>query len=291
MNTTISITSNKLSFCLQIKTLQALSECFDQHIGIPFFVIGATSRDFLSILFDSPKPLRATRDLDICLAVPDWDRFDMVSKIMQSHGFRKDPNVKQRFYYDTGDFAEYEIDVVPFGGVSPDEEHIYWPPDMDPMMTVRGFDAVLKQCISVEMVDLDFSFKIPTAGGLFLLKFDAWLDRHTKTDKDAEDMRYLMASYFLPNCTDLKYAGVYELEGEFSDIRAGAYMLAVDICQLVDKKHLEFYHATIREEIAKSEDSDLLRMTMSRQDDTISAFNEIKSAWAAMAEVIEENLK
>ena len=178
--TPLEITSKQFSQDLLAEVLQALTRCFE-GMDQSFFVVGATSRDLLAIMFDLSGSQRATRGLDICIAIPTWERFDEISEELQRNGFSKDNHAKQRFHYTTRLKIDYEVDVVPFGGISPDEAHIYWPPDMDPMMTVRGFDA--------------------------------WIDRHDSTDKDALDMMYLMEHYFLPNSTDVKYASVYDLDG------------------------------------------------------------------------------
>lgn len=64
------------------------------------------------------------------------------------------------------------------------------------MMSVRGFASVLKDCVDV-VVDGSFSFKIPSAPAFFVLKFDAWLDRHNLNDKDAQDMSFILSNYYL----------------------------------------------------------------------------------------------
>ena len=53
--------------------------------------------------------------------------FFLISETLQSKGFRKDSVMKQRFYFQNADSAEYEIDIVPFGGVAKDDQNIYWP--------------------------------------------------------------------------------------------------------------------------------------------------------------------
>ena len=263
--------------------LQAMARCFDERVHQPFIVIGATARDIISIIFKSDRPMRRTRDLDISVAVADWKSFNHIAQSLQECGFRKDDTIKQRFYYPIAGL-EYEVDVIPFGGVSPDEKHIYWPPDMDPMMTIRGFNAVLSHCIEIAVPDAGYSFQIPTAAGLFLLKLDAWVDRHYKTDKDAQDMRYLMDSYYLPQCTEPKYEAVFDVP-EFTVLKAGAYMLAIDICELLTEENLRFYYELVRDEVQKAEASQLLQMTM-RSDD----YTDVEQAWGQMRDVLQMKL-
>lgn len=263
--------------------LQAMARCFSERVHQPFFVIGATARDMISLIFRSDRPMRRTSDLDISVAVADWKSFEHISQSLQEYGFRKDATIKQRFYYSL-DELEYEVDVVPFGGVSPDEKHIYWPPDMDPMMTIRGFSVVLSHCVEIVVPDAGYSFRIPTAAGLFLLKLDAWIDRHNKTDKDAQDMRYLMDSCYLPQCTDPKYEAVFDIP-DFTVLKAGAYMLAMDMCELLTKDDLRFYYDLMCEEVQKAEASSLLQMTMRCGD-----YTEVKQAWTLMRDVLQKHL-
>lgn len=263
--------------------LQTMARCFSERLHQPFFVIGATARDIISIIFKSDQSMRRTSDLDISVAVADWESFDFIAQGMQECGFRKDATIKQRFYYPLNGL-EYEVDVVPFGGVSPDEKHIYWPPDMDPMMTVRGFSAVLSHCIEIVVPDAGYSFQIPTAAGLFLLKLDAWIDRHNKTDKDAQDMRYLMDSYYLPQCTEPKYEAVFDIPN-FTVLKAGAYMLAMDMCELLAEENLRFYHDLMYSEVQNAEASPLLQMTMQRDD-----YTAVRDAWAKMCDVLQTKL-
>ncbi len=62
----------------------------------------------------------------------------MLHSALQARGFRKDPNIKQRFYYTGCKEAEYEVDVVPFGGVEKPDENIYWPPEESPRMSMES---------------------------------------------------------------------------------------------------------------------------------------------------------
>lgn len=71
----------------------------------------------------------------------------------------------QRFYY-----GDYELDIVPYGIVAKDDDCIYWPPEEVIAMSVKGFDEILKDAITVS-VDDEFDIKIASLHGLFLLKY------------------------------------------------------------------------------------------------------------------------
>jgi predicted nucleotidyltransferase len=144
------------------------------------------------------------------LQFPDWKKFEEISKTLQAAGLKKSEHQHQRFY-----MGNYELDVVPYGGVSKDDDNIYWPPEKDVAMSVKGFDEVLQEAITVS-IDGEFDIKVAPLHALFLLKLNAWFDRHQQTDKDAEDMGFILANYFDANVerkfASEKYNEVYELE-------------------------------------------------------------------------------
>lgn len=85
-----------------------------------FFVIGATARDIVIQEILNTSSRRKTRDLDLAIAVPNWQEFDKIKKNLIVDGFEKDKDKQQRFYY-----GDYEIDIVPYGYVAKDDDNIY----------------------------------------------------------------------------------------------------------------------------------------------------------------------
>ena len=96
----------------------------------------------------------------------------------------------QRFYD-----GAYELDIVPYGAIAKDDGCVYWPPEEDIAMSVRGFTEVLRGAITVR-IDDEFDIKIASLHGLFVLKFNAWIDRNIQTNKDAVDMAFIVEHYF-----------------------------------------------------------------------------------------------
>lgn len=163
----LNISSEKIGNPLLVELLKKLTGCFGS-IGQTFFVIGATARDIILQQLASTSSSRKTRDLDVAIAIPDWRAFDRITKILVAEGFNKDTHKHQRFYYD-----DYELDVVPYGVVAKEDDYIYWPPEEVIAMSVKGFDEVLSDAITVH-IDDDFELKIASLHGLFLLKFNVW---------------------------------------------------------------------------------------------------------------------
>ncbi len=188
----LTISSEKTRNPLLVELLRKLTDSFNK-MDREFYVIGATARDIIMQQPLNTESKRRTRDLDIAIAIPDWDTFEQVKQNLIADGFEKSRDMQQRFYY-----GEYELDIVPYGVVAKEDDNIYWPPEEIVAMSVKGFDEVLSEAITVS-IDDEFEIKIASLHGLFLLKFNAWLDRNVKTSKDAEDMSFILSNYFMAN--------------------------------------------------------------------------------------------
>ena len=88
------------------------------------------------------RSVRHTQDLDIAIAIADWQKFEEISNgIAQMDGFEKSLSQKQRFYYK----KVYEIDIIPFGEVAKEDKCIYWPLEEEN----RLIEHLMKQNIAV----------------------------------------------------------------------------------------------------------------------------------------------
>ena len=85
----LTISSKNFSDPLLKPLLEKLMEFFNS-ISTKFFVIGATARD---IILDAhgEKKGRATRDLDIAIAITDWSKYEEIEK-----GLRGSPKILNR---------------------------------------------------------------------------------------------------------------------------------------------------------------------------------------------------
>lgn len=180
-----------------------------------------------------------------------WDKYNEVCSALIEDGFEKATHQAQRFY-----FGDYEVDIVPYGAVAKADDNIYWPPEETIAMSVKGFDEVLKEAITV-CVNNEFEIRIASLHGLFLLKLNAWLDRNIGTNKDAEDMWYIVDNYYFANEGRGVHPEVYELDG-FDLTVGGAYWMAHDIANLLSKEQIAYYADVLRNEIEREEDSRLV---------------------------------
>lgn len=225
---TYNISSDQLQHPLLKPILSALSVYFTEK-EIQFYVIGATARDILMQLHKE-KSGRATQDLDIAIAVADWDRYEEVEKgILEIKDFTKDKKQQQRFLYQ----GVFPLDIVPFGDVMQQDDKIFWPPDEQIAMSVLGFNEVAMATQQIK-VDADFSIEIASLVGIFLLKLVAWSERNIEGNKDADDMAFILNNYLLINQDRVieKHDDLYD-DDEFDTLTAGARLLGRDLAELL----------------------------------------------------------
>lgn len=249
----LNISSEKIDNPLLIDLLRQLNRSFSK-IDSDFFVIGATARDIIVNGLAYTAVRRKTKDLDIAIAVTGWDKYNEICRILVADGFEKSTYQAQRFY-----FCDYEVDLVPYGSLAKDDDNIYWPPDETIAMSVKGFDEVLSNAVTVS-IDNEFEIKIASLHGLFLLKLNAWLDSKRVilgTNKDAEDMWCIIENYYFANEGRGIHLEVYELD-EFDITVGGAYWMAHDIADLLSKKQIAYYANVIHQELDQAEDSRLI---------------------------------
>ncbi len=246
----LNISSEKIDNPLLIELLRQLNQTFSR-IGSDFFVIGATARDIILRVLVNTSARRKTKDLDIAIAVAGWDRYNEICQALIADGLEKSIHQAQRFY-----FGDYEVDIVPYGAVAKTDDNIYWPPEETIAMSVKGFDEVLSEAITVS-IDKEFEIKIASLHGLFLLKLNAWLDRNIGTNKDAEDMWYIVDNYYFANEERGIHPEVYELDG-FDLTVGGAYWMAHDIADLLSNEQIAYYADVLNNEIELAEDSRLV---------------------------------
>ena len=274
----LTISSEKIGNPLLVELLRKLTDSFNK-MDRGFYVIGATARDIIIRQLLDTESKRRTRDLDIAIAIPDWNTFEQVKQNLIADGFEKSMDMQQRFYY-----GEYELDIVPYGVVAKEDGNIYWPPEEEIAMSVRGFDEVLSEAITVG-IDGDFKVKIASLHGLFLLKFNAWLDRNAKTSKDAEDMSFIFSNYFLANLERGIHQEVYDWES-FDDYVVGGYWLAYDIVALLNKEQLCYYKEIIEGELAKEEESRLLNQMIENSHGL--KYETVRDTWRVVVGVFQK---
>lgn len=243
-----------------LDTLIALKSTLN-NLGLDLYIVGAGARDISMKTLKTPPPMRGTTDIDIAIALDNWDMFDAVSQSLQANHFKKDLHQKQKFFY-KGPLGnnDYEVDIVPFGKLA-DNEVIGWPPEGNPEMSVRCFTDVMSVAETIKVDDL-VTFYIAPLSGQFLIKLDTWIDRHAETNKDAYDMFYLADNFYLTNITD-KFPPPQEVidsdDPNFDMFLAGMQWIAAELREILTDEHRMYYADYIHEELKLGDKSELLR--------------------------------
>lgn len=223
-----SISSKKFNHPLLKPILQELTDYFKAS-GISFFVIGATARDIIMELHDESSG-RLTHDLDIAITINDWEQYKTVEEsITQLPNFTKDPKQKQRFQY----LDKFDLDIVPFGNIMKEDDKIFWPPDEEFAISVLGFPAVNEAALKVS-IDEDIVIQIASLAGIGLLKIVAWRDRNNKTNKDADDIAFILQNYLEIHLDEAieHYDAIYT--EDHTIVKGGATLLGIHINQLLN---------------------------------------------------------
>lgn len=226
-----NISSDQLDNPLLKKLLAELIPLF-KELDIKFFIIGATARDIIMELHGE-KSGRRTYDIDIAIAVDKWEEYSKIEKeIIKLSNFKKNSLQQQRFLY----LDEFQLDVVPYGGIATADNKIFWPPDQSFAMTVLGFKEAERDLVKIK-IDDTLEIDIVSLTGIFILKLVAWKDRHNQGNKDADDMAFIILNYLSINeerAVVEHYEEIYEIDN-FSIIKASSALIGIDINNLISK--------------------------------------------------------
>ncbi|MGC9324483.1 MAG: nucleotidyl transferase AbiEii/AbiGii toxin family protein [Desulfomonilia bacterium] len=214
-----------ISFNLSGKIDPLLSEVLSlvsreaARLNIPFFIVGAMARDIVLEHCYKLPPRRSTRDLDIGVEVAGWEEYEKLTQALISTGKferAREPNALMH--------GEFKVDIVPFGGVSPDQKTISWPPEHAVVMSILGFKEAYDTSLLIRIHDAPvLEVRVPTVPGMALMKIISWSDRYPERPKDAVDLLFLMEHYASAGNEDRLYgeeARFMEKEGFDIDLAA-----------------------------------------------------------------------
>lgn len=202
-----------------------------EDLRIPFFVVGATARDYIFEHGFNRASVRMTRDVDIGVQVGDWDTYEKLTRaLLAAGGFEKTANMHRL------SSGEVLVDIVPFGGLADRDRNIHWPPDHEMTMSVLGFQDAYDHSITVRLhSDPLLEVRIPTVAGLALIKLIAWNDDPGR-QKDADDLLFIMRSYESTGIEDRLFgedSAIMEAEG-FDARKASVRLLGRDMAMIAD---------------------------------------------------------
>ena len=202
-----------------------------RDLAVDYCVVGAMARDILLTGVFGLSAGRATRDVDLAVAMKGWQEFEaMKARLAGAGAFRSDERIAQRLYYLPGSAGRgYPLDLIPFGGVEGRGSAIAWPPDGVVVMNVAGYGETFASAVLVE-VEPGFAVRAASLAGLAILKLVAWADRGAGDSRDAIDLAALLRQYGTAGNEDRLYGaeiGVLEAVNYDFDL-AGARLLGMD---------------------------------------------------------------
>ena len=255
-----NISSESFSNPLLKELLEELTKYFSS-IGTEFYVIGATARDIILSNIHNQQPERMTSDLDIAIAIPDWEKYSEIAiGLCQLGWFQKSEEQKQRFSYK----GYYQLDIVPFGEIAKVDNIIYWPPEENQGLSVAGYTEIVKNAITI-IVDDNLTIYVADVPGIFLLKLAAWRDRHFKNNNDAYDIYFIISVYLDINIERVvaEHYDIYESDN-FSPFIAGATLLGRDVKEVLKTNTaiLNEFKGFLQNEVAMEEGSFLINQIM-----------------------------
>lgn len=155
----------------------------------PLLLIGAFARDVLLEKGLGIRISRATRDIDLAIAVEDWAHFDTLrQRLVDSGEFSPAPEL-QRLH-----FRGCKVDLLPFAGIERADRTIAWPPRHDIVMSTMGFREAMAHSIQV-ILPSDGRIQVPSPAALAALKLLSWRDRPALRQKDAGDLLLYIRHY------------------------------------------------------------------------------------------------
>ena len=261
-----------------VREISAVSKA----LGLELLLVGAQAKVILLENIHGLNPGRATGDIDFAFAVESWDQFHQIKQSLIATGkFKKLPKIKQRLVYQSSLIEHgFIVDIIPFGKVQDDNNMIAWPPELEVVMSVNGYQEALESALLVEL-DTDLAIKVVSLAGLVILKIFAWSERGTVTEnKDALDLLTLLRSYNEAGNTDRIYE-VPEpevLEAMNYDLELmGAWLLGYDVAATADQSTIE----TITELIDGKKENLIVQMSKSLpgNDDAMDAVEDLLSSF------------
>lgn len=239
-------------------------EKMNKALGLELLLVGAQAKVILLENIYGLNPGRATGDIDFAFVVESWDQYNQIKKNLVATGkFRELPKERQRLLYKSSLIEhEFVVDIIPFGGVQDAKNRIAWPPEMDVVMSVSGYQVALESALLVEL-NTDLTIKVVSLPGLAILKIFAWSERGTATEnKDAIDLLTLLRTYHEAGNANRIYDVPISEGLEFPSYEPnlmGAWLLGYDVAAIADVDTIK----AITELLESKKDSLVLQMAKS----------------------------
>ena len=250
-------------------------------LNIPLLIVGATARDIILVHGYNAAIERGTRDVDFGLVVQSWEHYQKLRDALIQSGFTAHPMKTHQLNTTDSDGQPWEIDLIPFGGVSDAEGQITWPPEHAFQMSVLGFDEVYKHAWDVLLTrEPTLSVKVASPAGILLLKLIAWTERGREYQgKDAIDIYYVIKHYGkIPDVFEALYERDYMELQDYDDMKASAMMLADEVAAMAHGDTLIYIRQILlnNERVLEHLKTDITKFTRANFDEAETLIDIIK---------------
>lgn len=251
----------------------------EAELGVPWLLVGALARDVALMLTGDRLPHRATRDVDVAVAVPNWNAYEGLVAHLCAAGYKRSRTHAHRLQAPGGS----PVDLVPFGGIEEEPGKLVWPPRGERVLTTLGFEAALGSAVRVQLKEGPV-VRIASLPMLAVLKLVAWSERKRETPRDAEDLALLLQGY---GDTDdaLLYDAHADLldEADFDLRTASARMLGRDAATLLKQHAREetsvLFHKVLAEQEGHPSGESPLALAMSPHSETLDEMQRLLRAF------------
>ena len=223
---------------------------------IQWLLVGATARALLFEQIYECKPGNRTSDVDFAVQVGTWKQYEALCQSFEQQGFIKLHQRTPAKRYQTNDNLLF--DLLPFGGIEIREKEVYWPPNNDELMTVRGFRSASLDAIATT-VNNRLIIPLVSVTGLFALKVFAWDERHhQQRGRDASDLAYIINDiYSIPFMLDEHEEWVQQNDYDFQ--LAALAVLGTKVSQMLDDSDQQYFKQIVQLQITQGADGPLAR--------------------------------
>lgn len=233
-----SSSSTEPDIALAAQVLQVLNAAATLA-GVDVLVIGATARNILCTALFDRMPERATRDVDIAVAVPTWRAYHQLTADLTPRG-----GVHTFTVQICG--TPVAVDIVPYGPIEAPDRTVRLPDEHT--LNVLGLRETHAAAQTVRLPG-GVQVHVPTVAGLTLLKLVAWSDRHLLHRRDAVDLDEIIGWYTEGPFLDALYQDVEVLARYDFDVEpAAAHRLGADIGALLSAPARAEVLAILRED-------------------------------------------
>jgi predicted nucleotidyltransferase len=206
-------------------------------LGIPFFVVGAFSRDLILKHGYRIEPRRKTGDIDLGVEVANWEQFEKLKEsLIETGQFCLTPE-KHRLRCGT-----ILIDILPFGPITDKDKKISWPPEHEIIMSMVGFEEAYEYSINFRLSsDPELDIKLASLPGLAIMKLISWKEKYPNRRRDAEDLLFIMNKYEEAGNSERLYEEDLPLlqEERFDTRLAGTRLLGRDMAKISDPRTVQ----------------------------------------------------